>query len=102
MSDAYTILGLNKGILQDFPLLAERVADHQTEKVIKKNVSKLKVIEERLFVDKGIKVAQQSIDEVISKVIHFAPLGDTSIEHWTVRELRIVSFYDAKVRVFYK
>ena len=98
MSDAYTILGLNKGVLQDFPLLAERVADHQTEKVIKKNVSKLKVIEERLFVDKGIKVAQQSIDEVISKVIHFAPLGDTSIEHWTVRELRIVSYYLMKLR----
>lgn len=98
MSDAFSLLGLNKGVLQDFSLLAERVADHQTEKVVKKNVSKLKVIEERLFVDKGIEVAQQSIDAVISKVIHFTPTGDTSCKHWTVRELRIVSYYLMKLR----
>ncbi len=85
-------------MLQDFRLLADRVADHQTEKVINKNMSKLKQIEERMLVDKGLEVAQQSIDKVICKVIHMAPSGDTSADKWTVRELRIVSYYLMKLR----
>lgn len=85
-------------MLQDFRLLADRVADHQTEKVVKKNMSKLKQIEERMLVDKGLEVAQKSIDEVISKVIRMAPSGNTAGENWTVRELRIVSYYLMKLR----
>lgn len=85
-------------MLQDFRLLADRVADHQIEKVVNKNMSKLKQIEERMLVDKGLEVAQQSIDEVISKVIRMAPSGNTAGENWTVRELRIVSYYLMKLR----
>lgn len=98
MSDVYSILNINQGMLQDFRLLADRVADHQTEKVVNKNMSKLKQIEERMLVDKGLEVAQQSIDEVISKVIRMAPSGNTAGENWTVRELRIVSYYLMKLR----
>ena len=98
MSDIYSILNINSGIIQDFHLLADRVADHQIEKVINKNVRALKQIEERMFVDKGLNIAQQSIDEIISKVIHMAPSGDTSINNWTIRELRIVSYYLMKLR----
>ena len=98
MSDVYSILNINSGIIQDFHLLADRVADHQIEKVINKNVRALKQIEERMFVDKGLNIAQQSIDEIISKVIHMAPSGDTSMNNWTIRELRIVSYYLMKLR----
>ena len=98
MSDIYSILNINSGIIQDFHLLADRVADHQIEKVINKNVRTLKQIEERMFVDKGLNVPQQSIDEIISKVIHMAPSGDTSMNNWTIRELRIVSYYLMKLR----
>lgn len=98
MSDVYSLLNINQGMLQDFRLLADRVADHQTEKVVNKNMSKLKQIEERMLVDKGLDVAQQSIDEVISKVIRMAPSGNTAGENWTVRELRIVSYYLMKLR----
>jgi hypothetical protein len=98
MSDIYSLLNINKGIFQDFPLLADRVADHQTEKMVKKNTSKLKQIEERMFVDKGLDIAQKSIDEIISKVIRLAPYGDTSSTNWTIRELRIVSYYLMKLR----
>ncbi len=98
MSDVYSILNINSGIIQDFHLLADRVADHQIEKVINKNVRTLKQIEERMFVDKGLNVAQQSIDEIISKVIRMAPSGDTSMDNWTIRELRIVSYYLMKLR----
>lgn len=98
MSDVYSILNINSGIIQDFHLLADRVADHQIEKVINKNVRALKQIEERMFVDKGLNIAQKSIDEIISKVIHMAPSGDTSMNNWTIRELRIVSYYLMKLR----
>lgn len=98
MSDIYSILNINSGIIQDFHLLADRVADHQIEKVINKNVRALKQIEERMFVDKGLNIAQQSIDEIISKVIRMAPSGDTSMDNWTIRELRIVSYYLMKLR----
>ena len=98
MSDIYSILNINQGIIQDFHLLADRVADHQIEKVINKNVRALKQIEERMFVDKGLNVAQQFIDEIISKVIRMAPSGDTSMDNWTIRELRIVSYYLMKLR----
>ena len=98
MSDIYSILKINSGIIQDFHLLADRVADHQIEKVINKNVRTLKQIEERMFVDKGLNVAQQSIDEIISKVIRMAPSGNTSMDNWTIRELRIVSYYLMKLR----
>ena len=98
MSDIYSILNINSGIIQDFHLLADRVADHQIEKVINKNVRALKQIEERMFVDKGLNIAQKSIDEIISKVIHMAPSGDTSMNNWTIRELRIVSYYLMKLR----
>lgn len=98
MSDIYSILNINSGIIQDFHLLADRVADHQIEKVINKNVRTLKQIEERMFVDKGLNVPQQSIDEIISKVIRKSPSGDTSMNNWTIRELRIVSYYLMKLR----
>ena len=98
MSDIYSLLNLNQGILQDFYLLADRVADHQTEKVVQKNMSRLKQIEEIQMADNGIEIAQQSIDEVIGKVIHLAPSGNTSMVNWTVRELRIVSYYLMKFR----
>lgn len=98
MSDIYSLLNINQGMFHDFRLLADRAADHQTEKVVYKNISKLKRIEERMLVDKGLEVAQQSIDEVISKVIRMAPSGDTSSDNWTVRELRIVSYYLTKLR----
>ena len=98
MSDIYSILNINSGIIQDFHLLADRVADHQIEKVINKNVRTLKQIEERMFVDKGLNVPQQSIDEIISKVIRMAPSGNTSMDNWTIRELRIVSYYLMKLR----
>ena len=98
MSDVYTLLNINKDSLQDFMLWANSVADHQTEKVVNKNVSKLRKIEQRMLVDNGIKVAEQSIDEVIDKVVRIAPSGDTSGEDWTFRELRIVSYYLMKLR----
>ena len=42
MSDVYSLLNINQGMLQDFRLLADLVADHQTEKDVNKNMFKLK------------------------------------------------------------
>ncbi|MDE6150364.1 MAG: hypothetical protein K2G12_00005, partial [Prevotella sp.] len=97
MSDVYSLLNINQGMFQDFRILADRVADRQTEKVVNANRSKLKQIEDRMLVEKGLEVAQQSIDEVLGKVIRMAPSGDTVGNNWTLRELRIVSYYLMKL-----
>lgn len=98
MSDIYGMLNINSGIIKDFYLLADRVADHQTDKVVKRNIGVLRQIEERMAVDKGLNIAGQSIDEIISKVIRMSPSKDTSGDNWTTRELRIVSYYLMKLR----
>lgn len=97
MTDACDILNINRDVLKDFHLLANRVADHQTERVINQNVRKLKFIEERMFVDEGIKVSKQSIDEILYYVIQEAHSVDKTRE-WTMRELRIVSYYLMKLQ----
>lgn len=97
MSDIYTLLNINQGVLRDFPLQAERVADHQTEKVMNQRVRQLKEIEDRMLVDKGIEIPEQSIDEVITKVVRLTKTNDTSSDNWTMRELRIVSYYMMKL-----
>ena len=97
MIDACDILDINRDVLKDFHLLANRVADLQTERVINQNVRKLKSIEERMFVDEGIKVSKQSIDEILYNVVQAAHSEDKSRE-WTMRELRIVSYYLMKLQ----
>lgn len=97
MIDACDILNISRDVLKDFHLLANRVADHQIERVINQNVRKLKSIEERMFVDEGIKVSKQSIDEILYNVIQEAHSEDKSRE-WTMRELRIVSYYLMKLQ----
>lgn len=97
MSDIYTLLNINSGVLRDFPLQAERVADHQTEKVMNQRMRQLKEIEDRMLVDKGISIPQKSIDEVIAKIKKEAKQEDVSNLKWTMRELRILSYYMMKL-----
>lgn len=98
MSDIFSLLNIDKGRLLDFPLLAKHVVDRQVEKGLHQCMAQLKEIGDRMLVEKGLEVPRQSIDEVISKVIHFAEKGDTSGDNWTIRELRIVSYYLMKLR----
>ena len=96
--DIYGLLNIKIDLIRDLPLLAERVADYQTEKVVNKNMSKLKQIKEKMYVDKGIDVSQKSIDEIFSKLLRLAEKEDYSTQNWTIRELRIVSYYLMKLR----
>lgn len=98
MSDVYSLLNINSDVLKDFSLLANRVGDHQTEKVINQNLRKLKSIEERMFISEGIKVSMQSIDEVLYKIVQAAHNEVVNKEDWTMRELRIVSYYMMKLQ----
>ena len=98
MNDAYTLLGLNKDVLTDFHLLAKLVDDYQTEKVINTNLRQLKSIEERMLADGGINVSKHSIDEVLYKVVKAALKKEIVMEDWTMRELRIVSYYMMKLQ----
>ena len=98
MNDIYSLLNINLGVIQDYPLLANRVVDHQIEKVINSNMGKLKQIEDRMLIDKGIEIPKRSIDEVIYKVIRLSKQNDSSSKNWSIRELRIVSYYLMKLR----
>ena len=98
MNDIYSLLNINSDVIRDYPLLANRVVDHQIEKVINNNMRKLKQIEDRMLIDKGIEIPKRSIDEVIRKVIRLSKQNDNSPENWTIRELRIVSYYLMKLR----
>lgn len=98
MEDIYALLNINKGILQDFHLQADRVVDHQTELAINRNVRSLQDIEVRMMTDKTVNVSQQSIDEIIQKVIDNAKKNNTDDSIWSIRELRIVSYYLIKLQ----
>lgn len=98
MNDIYSLLNINSDVIHDYPLLANRVVDHQIEKVINSNIGKLKLIEDCMLIDKGIEIPKRSIDEVICKVIRLSKQNDSSFENWTIRELRIVSYYLMKLR----
>ena len=98
MEDIYTLLNINKGVLQDFHLQAERAVDHQTELAINRNMRTLKEIAERMMTDTNVKVSQQTIDEIILKVIDNAKVGNKDMSIWSIRELRIVSYYLMKLQ----
>ena len=97
MEDIYALLNINKGILQDFHLQADRAVDHQTELAINRDMRTLKEIEERMMTDTTVKVSQQTIDEVIMKVIKNAKENNQDMSIWSIRELRIVSYYLMKL-----
>lgn len=98
MADAYSLLNINQDVLKDFHLQANRVDDRQTERVIHQNLRKLKEIEGRMFASEEIKVSKQSIEEVLYKVQEAAHSGKTNMDDWTMRELRIVSYYMMKLQ----
>ena len=98
MEDIYALLNINKGVLQDFHLQAERVVDHQTELAINRNIRSLQEVEERMLTDKNVNVSQQTIDEIIMKVIENAKNENKDMSIWSIRELRIVSYYLMKLQ----
>lgn len=98
MPDIYDILKLNKEAIIDFHLQARRVDDYQTGKIINQNLRKLKEIEGRVYSNENIQVSKQSIDEVLYKVLVSAKRNDQNMDNWTVRELRIVSYYMMKLQ----
>ena len=54
MEDIYALLNINKDLLQDFHLLAERTVDHQTELAISRNMRTLQEIEVRMMTDRTV------------------------------------------------
>lgn len=98
MIDIYSLLNISQEQIRDFPLLANRVVDHQIEKVVNKNIDGLKKVKDRMLVDKGLEIQQQSIDEVMRKVQYYSSKNDDSMDNWSNRELRIVSYYLMKLR----
>lgn len=97
MEDIYALLNINKSLIQDFPLKANNLVDHQTELAINRSIRSLKEVEERMMSDKSVQVSQQSIDEIMQKVIDNAKANNQDMSIWSIRELRIVSYYLMKL-----
>lgn len=98
MEDIYALLNINKGVLQDFHLQAERVIDHQTKLAISRDTRTLKDIEERMMTDVSVSVSLQTIDEIMMKLIRNAKDNNNDMSIWSIRELRIVSYYLMKLQ----
>lgn len=93
MEDIYALLGISESTFQDFRLTANRLVDHQTELTISRNIRTLQEYEVRVLSDKGVTVPQQTIDEIIQKVIENAKNRQPDDSIFSVRELRIISYY---------
>lgn len=93
MDDIYTLLNINKGVLQNFHLQARHAIDNQTELDINRCVRTLKDIEMRMMTDRSVSVPQKTIDAIMMKVVENAAKGNNDMSIWSIRELRIVSYY---------
>lgn len=98
MEDIYVLLNINASLIQDFPLKANNLVDHQTELAISRDVRSLKEVEVRMMSDKSVNASLQSIDEVMQKVIDNAKKDNKDMSIWSIRELRIVSYYLMKLQ----
>lgn len=97
MSNIYGLLNLNQGILENFSLQGRLIENNiETDRVLRNAKRKLKTIEDRMQDDgKRPDFNQQSIEEVIEKVKR--ETNDAN-KDWTIKELRIVSYYMVRLR----
>lgn len=98
MDDIFGILKINKELLNGFHLQADRLVDHQTDLAINRDMRRLKEIEDKAMTGTSIKVSKLVIDEVIKKVISCAKNNNQKDVNWSIRELRIVSYYLIKLQ----
>lgn len=100
MEDIYALLNINKSLIQDFPLKANNIVDHQTELAINRSMRFLREIEVRMMPDKLLMkvLPSQTIDEIMQKVIDNAKINNQDMTIWSIRELRIVSYYLMKLQ----
>lgn len=97
MSNIYGLLNLNRDILENFALQGRLIENNvETDRILRNATRKLKAIEDRMQDDgKRPEFNQQSIEEVIEKVKREA---NGANEEWTLKELRLVSYYLVRLR----
>lgn len=97
MSNIYGLLNLNQDILENFALQGRLIENNvETDRFLRNATRKLKAIEDRMQDDgKRPEFSLQSIEEVIEKVKRET---NGSNEDWTIKDLRIVSYYMVRLR----
>lgn len=97
MSNVYGLLNLNRDILENFALQGRLIENNvETDRILRNATRQLKVIEDRMQDDgKRPDFNLQSIEEVIEKVKREA---NGTNEEWTLKELRLVSYYMVRLR----
>ena len=96
MSNVYELLNLDGNILENFALQGRHIEKNVVlDRALRNSMRKLKEIEERMQDDgKRPEFNRQSIEEVIAKVKRCA---QGAIEEWNIKELRLVSYYLARI-----
>lgn len=96
MSDIYSLLNIDGDVIKDFHLLADRVADHQVEKIVNANARRLREIENSMFSDKQVTASAESIEDVIQRVRKASKRKNE--ERWAPHDLRLISYYLIKLQ----
>lgn len=97
MSNIYGLLNLNRDILENFALQGRLIENNvETDRILRNATRKLKAIEDRMQDDeKRPDFNQQSIEEVVEKVKRET---NGANEEWTIKELRLLSYYMVRLR----
>ena len=94
MSDINELLKINVDFLNKFPVQGSHLVDHQHELEFRRNIRRLKDIEDRHSLGNSAPHFNLDIDEVIAKVRR-AATGDK--EKFSSKELRMLTYYLEKL-----
>lgn len=92
MEDIFSLLDINKSVLDAFKHQANLIDDRPLEKTVALNLKKLKLIQDSMLSGNGIKASDRSIEIVLDRVRKESKIRPL-ISDWSFRDLRLVSYY---------
>lgn len=93
MDNIFSILNLNKEVLDAFPHQANLISDRQLDRTFALNQKKLKLIEDSMLSDTSIAPADRSIEKVMERVRTESVNKSSHNSEWSFHDLRTVSYY---------
>ena len=89
--DAFSLLNIDRSLLEDFSLQALSVTDSRSEQALEREMRRLADIEQSMLTDVKPTATKESVDAIIKKV-KSAVYGEDDIS-WASYELRTISYY---------
>lgn len=99
MKNIDALLGIRLEAFNKFPLLADHVVDQETKRSLSQNIRRLEALSEAIPDEMHRDIPKEVVDKILRKVISEASKDvDASVVDWSMRELRIVSYYLKRLR----